>query len=81
MQEWPFRGVKAEDAAEKVKKGFRPSFYADIWNSADPADQALKTAMMMCHEHNATERSTARQVEAYLAERLRQLEMEGISAI
>jgi serine/threonine protein kinase len=74
MLELPFQGLPAKDAAEKIKTGERPSFYADVWDSPDPYIQALKSAMIMCHQHNVTERATARQVETFLQGKLREIE-------
>lgn len=72
MLELPFQDMKAKDAAEKIKAGERPSFYADVWDSPDPLIQALKSAMIMCHHHNVTERATARQVETFLKDTLKE---------
>jgi serine/threonine protein kinase len=70
MMELPFQELTAQDAAEKIKTGERPSFYEDVWDSPDPYIQALKSAMIMCHHHNATQRATARQVETFLKDQL-----------
>lgn len=78
--DWPFYDVPQQVAMELVKNGTRPSVYADIWFSTDPVDVALKEAMIMCHEQNATERATARTVEEYLIRAMRQLDSEQLQA-
>ena len=70
MDEWPFKGVQSNRAQEKIAAGERSRLYRDIYESTDPIIVALKTAMMMCHEQDPTVRATAREVEAYLKERL-----------
>ena len=67
QEEWPFEDIEDEiQAQELVMQGVRPSFDAFVWNSSDPVDQALKEAMIMCHQQNVTKRSSARQVESFL---------------
>jgi serine/threonine protein kinase len=70
MQDWPFKGLSVETAQAKIKAGLRPDFYADVWNSTHPIDEALKTAMLMCHEQDVEKRATARQVESFLTQKL-----------
>jgi hypothetical protein len=79
QSEWPFSDVTTHEAKKLVKDGYRPSFYADIWNSTDPVDQALKEAMFMCHEQESSERATARQVENYLKKKLFELDPGRLS--
>jgi hypothetical protein len=74
MSEWPFQDVTTEEAKTSVKKGQRPSFYVDIWNSTDPVEEALRDVMFMCHEQEPEDRSTARQVEIALKAKLRVLD-------
>jgi len=74
QQEWPFDGIKSKEAQALVKKGERPSIYKDIWNSPDPVIQALKEAMIMCHEQSATERASAREVEVFLKKKLEEFD-------
>lgn len=74
QEEWPFLDMKPEKARNLIKEGYRPSFDAEIWNSTDPVDKALKEAMIMCHEQNPKERATARQVETFLKGKLRELD-------
>lgn len=76
--DWPFYDVAQEMAMELVKNGTRPSVYMDVWFSTDPIDVALKEAMMMCHEQNATERASARMIEQYLISIMRQLDYEQL---
>ena len=73
QREWPFSDVTDAETKKLVKDGYRPSFDADIWNSTDPSDIALKEAMLMCHEQDPRERASARQVEKYLRKQLRKL--------
>jgi serine/threonine protein kinase len=72
--DWPFYDVPQAMATELVKNGTRPSVYSDVWYSNDPIDIALKEAMIMCHEHNATERSNARAVEQHLINAMLELD-------
>jgi hypothetical protein len=72
--EWPFHDVTLETAYELVRNGTRPSIFADLWYSDDPVNMALKHAMILCHEHNATERASARTVERYLIDRMLELD-------
>ena len=74
QQEWPFTGIKSKKAHSLVKKGERPSIYKDVWNSPDPIIQALKEAMIMCHEQDPTERSSAREVEVFLKKKLEEFD-------
>jgi hypothetical protein len=64
--ELPFQGIESEKAQELVVSGERPSFYEDVWNSANPIDQTLKKAMIMCHEDDPKVRASARDVEVFL---------------
>ena len=77
QEEWPFRDKTADEAKELVKAGHRPTFYVDVWNSPDPIDQALKEAMIMCHEQNSTIRASAREVEEFLMQKIRELDDPG----
>ena len=71
----PFSDIEESKKAQAlILKGIRPSIYEDVWNSDDPAIQAIKTAMIMCHEHDPKKRATARQVEAYLKQKLEEIE-------
>jgi hypothetical protein len=81
MLELPFQELSAKNAAEKIKTGVRPSFYEDVWDSPDPYIQTLKSAMIMCHHHNVTERATARQVETFLKDTLRALDPDRLAAV
>lgn len=78
--DWPFYDVSQETAMELVQNGTRPSVYTDLWFSTDPVHVALKEAMIMCHEHNATERATARTVEQFLIRAMRQLDGQQLEA-
>ena len=78
--DWPFYDVPQEMATELVKNGTRPSVYSDLWFSTDPVDIALKEAMIMCHEQNATERASARTVEQYLINVMRQFDYSQLEA-
>ncbi|GKY97761.1 hypothetical protein MPSEU_000734300 [Mayamaea pseudoterrestris] len=66
QKEFPFQDVRSKTARHQVKSGHRPSVYADVWNSTDPAIKAIKQAMIMCHVQNQTERASMRQVETFL---------------
>jgi hypothetical protein len=72
--EWPFQDKKEDEAKELVKEGHRPSFYVDVWNSPDPVDQAIKQAMIMCHEQDPAERASAREVENFLKQKMHELD-------
>lgn len=71
---WPYHGVKEKTAKKNVVKGVRPVLFADIVDSTDPIDIAIRTAMYMCHETDPVERASARQVETYLKERLEEID-------
>ena len=73
QMEWPFREETTQKAQDMVKGGYRPSFYEDVWNSKDPYDQALKQGMLMCHEQEPENRSSAREVANYLKTQLEAL--------
>ena len=73
QEEWPFQDLNEKEAQERVMKGLRPSFDENVWNSTDLVDQALKQAMLMCHEQNAADRASAREVESFLKGRVREL--------
>jgi serine/threonine protein kinase len=76
--EWPFNDVPLDTAYNLVKNGTRPSVYADVWYSDNPVDIALKGAMIMCHEQNATIRSSAREIEKYLIKKMSELDPEQL---
>lgn len=74
QEEWPFQDIADDtEAQELVIKGVRPSFDESVWKSTDFIDQALKEAMIMCHQQNATIRASARQVESFLIGKLEKL--------
>ena len=66
QEEWPFQDMNETEAIQQIIIGARPSIDKAVWESQDPVDQALRQAMIVCHVQNATERVTARQVEAFL---------------
>lgn len=70
QEETPFYDVGVKTARKEVQRGNRPPLYADLWNSTDPAIQAMKEAMILCHIHNQTERATMQQVESLLKSKL-----------
>ena len=73
--EWPpFPDMSDDTAQELIKNGTRPSVYHDLWYSHDPIIEALKDAMIMCHEQNPEERASARSVEAFLMGKMRELD-------
>jgi serine/threonine protein kinase len=74
QDEMPFHGIDDDETQELVKKGERPSVYADLWNSTDPVDQVLKQTMVMCHEEEQDKRASAREVEALLKDALRMVD-------
>jgi serine/threonine protein kinase len=67
---WPFEEYTDEEAQEQVKTGLRPTFPMEIWNSSDSNLQAVKEAMILCHEQEPSQRATARQIEAVLLQAL-----------
>lgn len=72
--DWPFYDVPLETAYELVKNGTRPSIFEDLWYSTDPVNVALREAMIMCHEHYATDRPSARYIEQYLLDKIREVD-------
>jgi hypothetical protein len=79
QNELPFYDVDSEKVYKLVKRGRRPSIYADIWNSTDPVNMALKEAMLMCHDQDPKERSSARQVEMFLTQKMQELDPEELT--
>ncbi|KAL7563153.1 hypothetical protein ACA910_014432 [Epithemia clementina (nom. ined.)] len=73
QMEWPFKDETTQKAKDLVQDGYRPSFYEDVWNSDDPYDVTLKKAMLMCHEQEPANRSSAREVANYLKTQLETL--------
>jgi serine/threonine protein kinase len=71
-----FHGISSKKVKKRVKKGERPIPVDShgVWNSTDPIDQALKSAMEMCLIYNVTERATARQVETFLKRKLEEID-------
>jgi serine/threonine protein kinase len=72
--EWPFEDVSRDTAPELVKNGTRPTIYLDLWYSDDPVNKALKQAMIMCHEQVPADRASAREVESFLMDTMRELD-------
>lgn len=72
--DWPFDDVSSDTAHALVINGTRPTIYMDLWYSDDPVNKALKEVMMMCHEHDPADRPSARQVEAFLMDKMRELD-------
>lgn len=68
---WPFEDVEEKDAQKQVKKGLRPAFPVEIWNSTSPILMDLKEAMFQCHEQDIKNRATAREVETMLLRSLK----------
>lgn len=81
QEEWPFGDVAAKEAQEKIKSGHRPSIYADIWNSTEPANRLMLEAMIHCHEQKPEDRWSARQVEQYLHQGLRDYYPETLDRV
>jgi serine/threonine protein kinase len=74
QRELPFQDESTKIARERVMSGYRPSIFADVWSSTDPAMQAIKQAMIICHAQNQTERATMRQVETFLKSSLESID-------
>jgi hypothetical protein len=72
--EGPFDDTEVEAAQKLVMDGVRPTIYEDLWNSTDSVNQVLKQAMMMCHAQNPADRASARVVETFLKDSMRQLD-------
>ena len=70
QKDWPFREVDEKEAKKLIRKGYRPSFDAAVWNSTDHIDMVLKEAMIMCHEQEAKDRASSREVEIFLKQHL-----------
>jgi serine/threonine protein kinase len=79
QHELPFHDIETEKVYKLVKRGKRPSLYADIWNSTDPVDMALKEAMLMCHDQDPKQRSTAREVEIFLRRKMQELDPDRLA--
>jgi Protein tyrosine and serine/threonine kinase len=67
---WPFLDLTDEEAQDEVKKGIRPEFPEDVWNSSSSIIQDLKEVMFRCHEQDPKKRPTAREVETLLLQSL-----------
>jgi hypothetical protein len=80
MKQWPFKYYKEKKIARAIKKGKRPILFPDVANSTDPIDQTLLAAMEMCFHQNPAERATARQVETFLKDKLRELDPGRLEA-
>ena len=78
--ELPFDDLSSKAAIEMVKKGRRPRIYVDLWHSTDPVNQALKHAMIISHKQNAADRATAREIETFLTEKLRELDPDFVES-
>jgi serine/threonine protein kinase len=74
QMEYPFQDVSSRTARERVMSGYRPSIYVDVWNSTDPAVQAIKEAMILCHVQDPKKRVSMRQVERLLKMRLEEID-------
>jgi hypothetical protein len=72
--EYPFEDTDADKAQQLVVEGHRPSIYYDVWNSTDPVDLALKSIMIRCHEQDPGDRPSAREIEIYFKEMVRELD-------
>jgi hypothetical protein len=74
------RGYKAFDSLTDehsqvlVKTGSRPTIYLDILYDNHPIMQVLRDAMVMCYEHDPAVRASAREVEAFLMGKMRELD-------
>lgn len=73
---WPYDDVRSSKAQEMVMEGKGPTVYWDVWNSTEPVNQTLKTAMMMCHTREPDERPSSREVESFLKKQLEELDPE-----
>jgi len=74
QKEWPFKEMDSKEARHMVKHGYRPSFYADVWNSTDPYDIVVKEAMLKCHEQKPQDRASARELANLMMKKLEQLD-------
>jgi serine/threonine protein kinase len=74
QEEYPFARIKTDEAKQLVMDGVRPDVYIDIWNSTDPVIQALKEAMILCHEHDPEKRISARELETFLKSQMREFD-------
>ena len=78
--DWPFEDVSLDVARELVKNGTRPTIYVDLWYSDDPVNKALKDAMIMSHESDPAKRASARVVETFLKNKMRELDPTQLEA-
>jgi hypothetical protein len=74
QKELPFDDISQKEARNLVKKGHRPSFFVDIWNSTDPVNIVLKEAMSKCHEQEPGDRPSAREIETFLKKKMQELD-------
>lgn len=72
-QQWPWEGLEEKEAIKRVMDGRRPEIPKSIQKS-NPAVQTLLEAMRMSQKQDSEERATAREVESFLKEKLRELE-------
>ena len=71
---WPFEDVSDKQAKKLVKGGDRPRLPKSITESEDPITKALLEAMYMCHRQSQTERASAREVETFLMNKMKEID-------
>mmetsp|Transcript_10335 Transcript_10335/g.23177 ORF Transcript_10335/g.23177 Transcript_10335/m.23177 type:complete len:546 (-) Transcript_10335:2253-3890(-) len=63
---WPYEDIKTKEAQKLIKTNHRPPIPERQKESKHPLDIALLSAIDMCWAQDPSDRSTAREVEAYL---------------
>mmetsp|Transcript_26206 Transcript_26206/g.40197 ORF Transcript_26206/g.40197 Transcript_26206/m.40197 type:complete len:97 (-) Transcript_26206:23-313(-) len=71
---WPFEDVSDKEAKQLVKAGDRPRLLKSIVESEDPIEKSLLEAMYMCHRQSPTERASARDVERFLMNKMKEID-------
>lgn len=79
-QHWPWKEFSEKEAKRRVKQGQRPAIPDSVRNSSDPVDVTLSEALKMTQWQDPQERATARQVETFLKDKLRELSPTAIKA-
>ena len=70
MDKWPYEDLckeKSTDAVSKhIVRGDRDALSAELLESTDPIDVAIRTAMTMCWVHDWRERPSAMEIARFL---------------
>jgi hypothetical protein len=70
MDKWPYEDLYKEKNTDAVSKhivrGDRDALSTELWESTDPIDVAIRTAMNMSWVHDWRERSSAKDIARFL---------------